>query len=119
MKTRPILLAAVTLAALAACDAKPAAAPAPATAPSVAPSSSMDAGTLDATSAYLTALAKLDPRLAADRSVALDNGSTICLDIEDRKPAAEQEHNVQARFHATPAQAKEILTIAKNNLCLS
>ena len=117
MRTRPVLLAAIALAALSACGAKPAAAP---SAP-VAPSSpaATDAATLDATSAYLAALGKVDPRLVADRSEALDNGSTVCLDIEDGKPVADQERNIATRFEVTPTQATQILAIAKSDLCLS
>jgi len=121
VRTRHVLLAAIALAALSACDAKPAAAPPPPAPPSVAHSSSavVDTGTLDATSAYLAALGKVDPRLVTDRSVALDNGSTVCLDIEDGKPVAEQERNIATRFEVTPAQATQILAIAKSNLCLT
>lgn len=117
MRTRHALLAALALAALSGCDAKPSAAPPPA-APAPAPSSSVDSGTLDATSAYLAELGKLDPRLVADRAVALDNGSTICIDIEERKPAAEQERNIATRFAVSPAEARQILDVATNNLCL-
>jgi hypothetical protein len=104
--------------ALAGCSssAKPAAAPAPAATPE--PSASLDAGTLDATSAYLTALGRVDKKLVADTRAALDNGMEVCVDVDERRPDAEQEKNVASRFAVDAAQAKQILALTKANLCL-
>jgi hypothetical protein len=104
--------------ALAGCSssAKPAAAPAPAATPE--PSASLDAGTLDATSAYLTALGRVDKKLVADTRAALDNGMEACVDVDERRPDAEQEKNVASRFAVDAAQAKQILALTKANLCL-
>jgi hypothetical protein len=105
--------------ALAGCSssAKPAAAPAPAAA-TPEPSASLDAGTLDATSAYLTALGRVDKKLVADTRAALDNGMEVCVDVDERRPDAEQEKNVASRFAVDAAQAKQILALTKANLCL-
>jgi hypothetical protein len=117
MRTRPIVVAAAALVALAGCGSKPAA-ERPAADPSPAASASLDAETLDATGAYLDALGRLDGALVADERAALDRGAETCLDIADKKPAAEQEKNVADRFAVDPAQAKKILAVAKSNLCL-
>ena len=85
---------------------------------SAEPSASIDAGTLDATSAYLTALGKLDSKLVEDTRAALDNGQEACVDIEERRSDAEQEKNVATRFAVDAAQAKKILALTKDNLCL-
>ena len=122
MRARHVVVAGAALVALAGCSAKPAAAPAPAAAavssPSAAPSPSVDAGTLDAASAYLAGLGRLDQRLVADQSVALDNGAATCVDLVDKKPVAEQEKNVAARFAVDAGQAKKILELARAQLCL-
>jgi hypothetical protein len=123
VRTRHVLVSAAALVALAGCGSKPAAAPVPApaaSAPAPAPSSSaIDAETLDATSAYLTALGKLDQKLVADQRAALDDGMNVCVDIEQKKTTAEQERNVAAQFEVDAAQAKKILEVTKSNLCLN
>jgi hypothetical protein len=108
--------------ALAGCSSGPDAAPktdVPAPAASAAPSSSLDTGTFDATAAYLTALGQIDPKLTADRETALNDGQNICLEIQEKKTAAELEKNAAARFSVDAAQAKQILAAAKANLCLA
>jgi hypothetical protein len=105
------------LVALDGCGTKPVAGPA-GTDPSAAPPASLDPGTLDATSAYLAALGKLDQKLVADKMAALEQGASTCLDIEDKKTLAEQEENVATRFAVDAAQARKILAVAKSNLCL-
>jgi hypothetical protein len=118
VRARHVLAAGAALCALAGCgSAKPAASPTTA-APSVAPSASLDAGTLDATAAYLTGLGKLDPKLVADKPKALDNGAATCADIADHRPEAEQESNVASRYAVDPAQARKILDLARTQLCL-
>jgi predicted small lipoprotein YifL len=118
VKARQFVIAVAALVALAGCGSKPAAErPDPATA-SPAPSASLDADTLDATGAYLTALGQLDSALVADQRAAVDRGAETCLDIADKKPEQEQEQNVASRFAVDPAQAKKILAVAKSNLCL-
>ena len=123
MRARHIVIAAFALSALAGCSSGTDAAPktdvpAPASAaPST--SSSLDTGTFDATAAYLTALAKIDQKLAADRETALNDGQNICLEIQEKKTAAELEKNTAARFSVDAAQAKQILEAAKTNLCLA
>lgn len=132
MRARDVIVTGAVLAALAGCSsadkplAAPAAAPAsaspsatestPAPAESVDPGT--DPGTLDATSAYLTALGTVDKKLVSDTRAALEHGQEICVDIEERRTAAEQEKNVATRFAVDAAQAKEILAITKANLCL-
>jgi hypothetical protein len=133
MRTRHVIVAGAAMAALAAlagCGSadKPTATPAPApasasaSAPVAAPAESVDPatdpGTLDATSAYLTALGKLDKTLVGDTRAALDRGQEVCVDIEERRTDAEQEHNVATRFAVDAAQAKKILALTKANLCL-
>ena len=120
MKARHVVLAGAALVALAGCSAKPAGGPPPAAAPSASPSpsASVDPGTLDAASGYLSGLGKLDPKLVADQSVALDNGAATCVDIVDKKPEAEQEENVATRYAVDAAQAKKIIALAKSELCL-
>ena len=118
VKARQIVVAAAALVALAGCGSKPATDRAASAVPSLTPSSSVDANTLDATAAYLTALGQLDGALVADQRAALDRGAETCLDIADKKPESEQEHNVASRFAVDPAQAKKILAVAKSNLCL-
>jgi predicted small lipoprotein YifL len=118
VKAHHVVIAAAALVALAGCGSKPAAERPDSTAPSPAPSASLDADTLDATSAYLTALGQLDAGLVADQRAAVDRGAETCLDIADKKPENEQEQNVASRFAVDPAQAKRILAVAKSNLCL-
>jgi hypothetical protein len=118
VKARHVVLAGAALVALAGCSAKPAGGPPPAAAPSASPSASIDAGTLDAASGYLSGLGKLDPNLVADQSIALDNGAATCVDIVDKKPEAEQEKNVATRYAVDTAQAKKIIALAKSELCL-
>jgi hypothetical protein len=130
MKVRHVIVAGAALAALAGCghSGKPAAAPASAPAsarasvPAPAPADSVDPGTdpgtLDATSAYLTALGELDQKLVGDTRAALDRGQEVCVDIEERRTDAEQEKNVAARFAVDAAQAKKILALTRQNLCL-
>jgi hypothetical protein len=122
VKARHIAAAGAALVALAGCSAKPAGGPPPAAAPSAAPaaspSASMDAGTLDAASGFLTGLGKLDAKLVADQSVALDNGAATCIDILDRKPEAEQERNTATRYAVDAARARKIIALAKAELCL-
>jgi predicted small lipoprotein YifL len=118
VKTRHILVAAAAVVTLAGCGSKPAAEAPDTTAASPAPSASVDADTLDATGAYLTALGQLDSALVADQRAALDRGAETCLDIADKKPANEQEQNVASRFAVDPAQARKILAVTKSNLCL-
>jgi len=123
MQARQIVIAAAALAALGGCGSKAtdqdSDKAAPVASASVAPSASVDAATVDATSAYLTALGKLDNALVTDQRAALDRGAETCLDIADKKPATEQEKNVASRFAVDPAQAKKILAVTKSNLCLS
>jgi predicted small lipoprotein YifL len=118
VKARHMMVATAALVALAACGSKPAAEHPDSTAPSPAPSAALDAETLDATSAYLTALGQLDSALVADQRAAVDRGAETCLDIADKKPENEQEQNVASRFAVDPAQAKKILGVTKSNLCL-
>jgi hypothetical protein len=128
VRARHLVVTGAALVALAGCGTKPAAAPAPAAAsaaasaavdaPSPASSASLDAGTLDATAAYLTGLGRVDRRLVADRSVALDNGAATCVDVVDKRPEAELEKGVATRFAVGAAQAKKILALAKSELCL-
>jgi hypothetical protein len=126
VKARHIAAAGAALVALAGCSAKPAGGPPPAAAHSAAPavasaaspSASMDAGTLDAASGFLTGLGKLDAKLVADQSVALDNGAATCIDILDRKPEAEQERNTATRYAVDAARARKIIALAKAELCL-
>jgi hypothetical protein len=130
VKARHIAAAGAALVALAGCSAKPAGGPppaaahsaapavAPAASPSASPSASMDAGTLDAASGFLTGLGKLDAKLVADQSVALDNGAATCIDILDRKPEAEQERNTATRYAVDAARARKIIALAKAELCL-
>ena len=122
MQARQIVVAAAALVALAGCGSKPAAeradSAAPTAAASAAPSASVDAETVDATSAYLTELGRLDGALVTDQRAALDRGAETCLDIADKKPENEQERNVASRFAVDPAQAKKILAVTKSNLCL-
>ena len=86
--------------------------------PGPGPSASVDAGTMDATAAYLAALSQVDQKLVRDTRSALDNGMDTCVDIDERRTDAEQQKNVESRFAVTAAQAKKILVIAKDNLCL-
>jgi hypothetical protein len=118
VQARQIVIIAAALVALAGCGSKPAAERPDAAPASPAPSASLDAETLDATGAYLTALGRLDGALVADQRAALDRGAETCLDIADKKPENEQERNVASRFAVDPAQAKKILAVAKSNLCL-
>jgi hypothetical protein len=118
VKARHLIVAAAALVTLAGCGSKPATETPEATAPSPAPSASLDAETLDATGAYLTALGRLDGALVADQRAALDRGAETCVDIADKKPENEQEQNVASRFAVDPEQAKKILDVAKSNLCL-
>jgi hypothetical protein len=118
VKAHQIVVTAAALVVLAGCGSKPAAERPDSTAPSPAPSASLDADTLDATGAYLSALGQLDGTLVADQRAALDRGAETCLDIADKRPENEQEQNVASRFAVAPAQAKKILAVAKSNLCL-
>jgi predicted small lipoprotein YifL len=120
VKAPQVLVTAAALVALAGCGSKPAAERPDSATPSPAPSASasLDAETLDATGAYLTALGRLDGALVADQRAALDRGAETCLDIADQKPESEQEQNVASRFAVDPAQAKKILGVAKSSLCL-
>ena len=118
MNARHVVVAAAALAALAGCGSKPAAERPDSADASPAPSAALDADTLDATSAYLTALRQLDAALVTDQRAAVDRGAETCLDIADKKPEKEQEQNVASRFAVDPAQAKKILAVAKSNLCL-
>jgi type IV pilus biogenesis protein CpaD/CtpE len=120
MTTRRLVMIAAATLALAGCSsttpsAGSGAAP-PDTGPS--PSASVDAGTMDATASYLTALGEVDKKLVTDTRAALDNGMETCVDIDERRPDAEQEKNVATRFAVTPAEAKKVLAVAKDNLCL-
>jgi hypothetical protein len=118
MRTRHIVVIGVALAALAGCGtgtAKPVANPSE---PAPAPSESIDDGTLDATAAYLTALGQLDRKLVGNTRTALDNGMAACVDIEERRSDAVQQNNVATRFRVDAAQAKQILAVTKENLCL-
>jgi hypothetical protein len=117
MTTRRLALIAATAVLLAGCSKTPSPG-AGAAPPNPGPSASVDAGTMDATAAYLTALGQVDKKLVTDTRTALDNGMETCVDIDERRPDAEQEKNVASRFAVTAAQAKKILTIAKDNLCL-
>ena len=74
MKAHQIAVAAAALLALAGCGSKPAAERPDSAAASPAPSAALDADTLDATSAYLTALGQLDAALVADQRAAVDRG---------------------------------------------
>jgi hypothetical protein len=130
MRARHLIVIGAALAALAGCGSpdKPTAAPpstpaySPPSRPAAAPSESVDPGsdpgTLDATSAYLTALGKLDKKLVGDTRTALDRGQEACVDIEERRTDAEQEQNVAIRFAVDAAQARKILALTKANLCL-
>ena len=123
VKTRHVVVIGAVLAALAGCTggASPAAAPGSAAAsavPAPSPSNSVDAGTLAATSAYLTALGRLDQKLVGNRQAALDHGMAACVDIEERRTDAELEQNIATRFAVDASQAKEILELTKANLCL-
>jgi type IV pilus biogenesis protein CpaD/CtpE len=116
---RLVLIAAATL-ALAGCSSKTPSAGSGAAPPDTgpSPSASVDAGTMDATASYLTALGEVDKKLVTDTRAALDNGMETCVDIDERRPDAEQEKNVATRFAVTPAEAKKVLAVAKDNLCL-
>jgi hypothetical protein len=120
VKARHIVVAGAAIIALAGCgSAKPAGGPAPeAPQPSASPSESLDPGTVDAASGFLAGLGKLDPKLVADQSVALDNGAATCLDIVDKKPPAETEKNAATRYAVDAEQAKKIIALAKSELCL-
>jgi hypothetical protein len=122
VRARHIVIAGFALSALAGCssDAEPKTdVPAPAASAAPSTSSSMDSGTFDAAAAYLTALGKIDQKLAANRETALNDGQSICLEIQEKKTAAELEKNTAARFSVDPTQAKQILATAKTNLCLA
>jgi type IV pilus biogenesis protein CpaD/CtpE len=117
MTTRRLAILASAMLLLAGCSKTPSsgvgAAPA-----DPGPSASVDAGTMDATAAYLTALGAVDKKLVTDTRAALDNGMETCVDIDERKADADQEKNVATRFSVTAAEAKKILAVAKDNLCL-
>jgi len=128
VRARHFVIAGVALTALAGCGSDPDPAPktdvpAPGASASAAlapsTSASMDNATFDATSAYLIALAKIDKKLAANREAALNGGQTICLEIQEKKTAAELEKNAAAHFSVDATQAKKILEAAKTNLCLA
>jgi type IV pilus biogenesis protein CpaD/CtpE len=114
---RLVMIAAATL-ALAGCSSKTPSEGSGAALPDPGPSASVDAGTMDATATYLTALGEVDKKLVTDTRSALDNGMETCVDIDERRPDAEQEKNVATRFAVTPAEAKKVLAVAKENLCL-
>jgi hypothetical protein len=115
-----VTLAALTAGSLAGCSGRttPAAAPAAVVPATPEPSASFDAGTMDATAAYLTALGRVDKKLVADTRTALDNGMEVCVDVDERRTDAEQEKNVATRFAVDAAQAKQIVALTKANLCL-
>lgn len=118
MTTRRLVLIAATALLLAGCSKTPS--PGAGAAPAdPGPSASVDAGTMDATAAYLTALGQVDKKLITDTRTALDNGMETCVDIDERRPDAEQEKNVATRFAVTAAEAKKVLAVAKDNLCLA
>jgi hypothetical protein len=117
VRTRLVVVSGAVLAALAGCSSGTAPASAPAV-PAPSPSDSIDAGTLQATGAYLTALGRLDQKLVGDRRAALDRGLAACVDIEERRTDAEQQKNIAARVAVDAAQAKKILELTKANLCL-
>lgn len=117
MTTRRLVLIAAAVLALAGCSKTPSeGAGAAPTDPG--PSASVDPGTIDATAGYLTALGQVDKKLVADTRAALDHGMETCVDIDERRPDTEQEKNVAARFAVPAAEAKKILAVAKDNLCL-
>jgi PBP1b-binding outer membrane lipoprotein LpoB len=117
MTTRPLALIAVAALLLTGCSKTPSPG-AGAAPPDPGPSASVDAGTMDATATYLAALGQVDKKLVADTHEALDNGMETCVDIDERRPDAEQEKNVATRFAVPAAEATKILAVAKNNLCL-
>jgi hypothetical protein len=124
VRARHIVIAGVALSALAGCGSGPDAAPktdvpAPGVATPAPSTSSLDSGTFDAAAAYLLALGKIDQKLAADRERALNDGQTICLEIQEKKTAAQLEKDTAARFSVDTSQAKQILEAAKANLCLA
>jgi hypothetical protein len=124
VRARHIVIACFAVSALAGCSSDTDSAPktdvpAASAAPAPSTSSSLDTGTFDATAAYLTALGKIDQKLAADRETALNDGQNICLEIQEKKTAAELEKNTAARFSVDATQAKQILEAAKTNLCLA
>ena len=125
MKRQHAIVIAAALVALAGCGDSDTTPSAPASAPPVpvpdgsSAAPSIDAGTLDATSAYLSALGRLDRRLVSNAQAALDNGQLSCVDIEERRSTADQEKNVATRFAVDAGQAKKILAVTKANLCLS
>jgi hypothetical protein len=94
-------------------DASP---PVPDASASIDPGS--DPGTLDAASAYLAALGKIDKALVGDTRAALDHGQAVCIDIEERRTDAQQEKNVATNFAVDATKAKQILALTKQNLCL-
>ncbi len=118
--TRRLVLIAAAALALAGCSSKTPSEGSGAALPDPGPSASasVDAGTMDATATYLTALGQVDKKLVTDTRAALDNGMQTCVDIDERKPDTEQEKNVAARFAVTAAEAKKVLAVAKDNLCL-
>jgi hypothetical protein len=120
VRARHVIATGTALLALGGCSSAADRHPAqpPVAAASAAPSATIDAGTLDATSAYLTALGNLDRNLVQDTRAALDNGQEVCVDIEERRSDAEQEKNVATRFAVDATQAKKILALTKDNLCL-
>jgi hypothetical protein len=117
MTTRRLVLIAASVLALAGCS-KTASDGAGVAPPDPGPSASVDAGTIDATAAYLTALGQVDQKLVTDTRAALDNGMETCVDIDERRTDAEQEKNVATRFAVPAAEAKKVLAVAKDNLCL-
>jgi hypothetical protein len=117
--TRRLILIAAAAAALAVAGCSKTPSPGAGAAPAgPAPSASVDAGTADATAAYITALGEVDRKLVSDTRTALDNGMATCVDIDERRPDAEQEKNVATRFAVPAAEAKKVLAVAKDNLCL-
>jgi uncharacterized protein YdeI (BOF family) len=124
---RTIVITLLALGAATACssgddtaDAKNAAAPAAsAAAPQASASTAVDPSLVAATSAYLTALGKVDKKLVADEQVALDSGQQVCVDVEERRTDAEQIKTIAYRFEVNNATAAKILEVTKKNLCLS
>jgi hypothetical protein len=123
MKKYHVIVIGAALAALAGCSStaptKETTEPPASAAPVPVASSSLDAATMDATSAYLTALGNVDGALVANAQTAIEKGQLSCIDIEERRSAADQEKNVASRFAVDAGQAKKILAVAKESLCLN
>ncbi|MFD0523320.1 DUF732 domain-containing protein [Paractinoplanes durhamensis] len=123
MNARQFMVVGVALIALAGCsssagDPGSAAQPqVPVVDPGASEAAAKRAAAAGDADSYVAALKAIDPKLGTNQAAALDNGKTICLDIEQKKTDAELAKNAATRFDVDKGTAAKVVAATRKALC--